>query len=390
LRLQLMKSLRALAVVVAQLAGLALYSRALAGVLPDDRADLLYHRYDGGGVTIDGPSLLVRKKFMETFSVSANYYVDMVSSASIDVITTASPYEEERTQYSFTVDALRGKTSYSAGFTYSDENDYEANTAYFSLSQDLFGDLTTISMGFSRGWDTVQQLDVDGEGVDPNFKERTDRRNYTLGLSQVLTKNMILGATYEVITDEGFLNNPYRTVRYLDELGQEARQDEIYPRTRTSNSFSVRSRYHLPYRAAVSGQYRFFRDTWGILAHTGELGYTHPWGPRWIFDANVRYYTQEGADFYSDLFPRKDALNYLARDKELATFVSQTAGIGATWEVPFRLPRFIKKGTLNFRWDHIWFDYEDFRDTRIDAPPGTEPLYKFEADVLQVFASAWF
>ena len=65
-------------------------------MLPDDRADVLYHRYDGGGVTIDGPSLLVRKKFAEKYSVSANYYVDMVSSASIDVVTTASPYKEER------------------------------------------------------------------------------------------------------------------------------------------------------------------------------------------------------------------------------------------------------------------------------------------------------
>ena len=35
---------------------------AVAGVLPEDRADILYHLYDGGGVEIDGPSLLVRKQ----------------------------------------------------------------------------------------------------------------------------------------------------------------------------------------------------------------------------------------------------------------------------------------------------------------------------------------
>jgi len=27
-----------------------------AGVLPEDRADALYHRYEGGGVTVDGLS----------------------------------------------------------------------------------------------------------------------------------------------------------------------------------------------------------------------------------------------------------------------------------------------------------------------------------------------
>ena len=68
--------------------------RAGAGVLPEERADLLYHVYDGGGVQIDGPSLLVRKNFLEKISVVGNYYMDMVSSASIDVVTTASPYKE--------------------------------------------------------------------------------------------------------------------------------------------------------------------------------------------------------------------------------------------------------------------------------------------------------
>ncbi|MEQ1581261.1 MAG: hypothetical protein ABL964_11760, partial [Steroidobacteraceae bacterium] len=116
---------------------------AHAAVLPEDRADLLYHRYEGGGVKIDGPSLLVRKKFAEKYSVSANYYVDMVSSASIDVLTTASPYKEERKQESLGVTYLRGKSTYSLDYSNSKENDYTANTASFGISQDMFGDLTT-------------------------------------------------------------------------------------------------------------------------------------------------------------------------------------------------------------------------------------------------------
>ena len=71
-----------------------------AAVLPEERADAMYHRYDGGGVTIDGPSVLVRKNFKDTVSVDANYYVDNVSSASIDVLASgATPYSEERTEY---------------------------------------------------------------------------------------------------------------------------------------------------------------------------------------------------------------------------------------------------------------------------------------------------
>src|SRR5215203_4779560 len=75
-------------------------SNAVAGVLPEDRADVLYFRYEGGGVTISGPSMLVQKSIGEHVSLSANYYIDMVSSASVDVETSASPYEDERTQSS--------------------------------------------------------------------------------------------------------------------------------------------------------------------------------------------------------------------------------------------------------------------------------------------------
>ena len=102
----------------------------LAGVLPEDRTDLLYHRYEGGGVEIDGPSLLVRKKVGKSVSLVGNYYVDMVSSASIDVVTTASPYTEERTQWSLGMDYLRGNTTSSTNYTSSVESDFGGRSAW--------------------------------------------------------------------------------------------------------------------------------------------------------------------------------------------------------------------------------------------------------------------
>jgi len=370
------------------LAGLALVtgSAAHAAVLPDDRADALYHRYDGGGVTIDGPSLLLRKKFAEKYSVSANYYMDMVSSASIDVMTTASPYKEERTQGSLAFDMLQGKTQYSVSYTLSDENDYTANTASFDLSQDIFGDLTTVSFGFSQGWDEVRKRG------DDTFAEPVDRRNYRFGLQQILTPRMMAGLNYEVITDEGFLNNPYRSVRYLDETSARgySYQPELYPHTRTSNAIAINARYYLPYRAAVHGEYRYYTDTWGIDANTVSLGYTHPWGKRWIFEAGYRWYDQSAADFYSDLFPRADAQNFLARDKELSTFTSHMFSLGASYELPSLGWERLRRSTVNLYYDRINYQYDDFRDVTTGGAPGTEDLYGFDADVFRLFISGWF
>ena len=358
-----------------------------AAVLPEDRADVLYHRYDGGGVKIDGPSLLVRKKFAEKYSVSANYYVDMVSSASIDVMTTASPYKEERTQESLGLVYLRGKSTYSLDFSNSEENDYTANTASFGISQDLFGDLTTLSLGFSRGWDEVRRR---GDSV---FEEKTDRRSYRAGLSQVITKSMIMTAGLEVITDEGFLNNPYRSVRYVDSASGNGYsfQAEAYPGTRTSNAVSIDARYYLPYRAALHGGVRYFTDTWGIESQTLEIGYTHPTPGPWSFEASFRYYSQSHADFYSDLFPRRDYQNFLARDKELSTFNSGSLRVGASYEFARSGWRWVKKGSVNFYYDRMEFSYEDFRNIyNQPGAAGAEPLYTFGANVFQVFTSVWF
>ena len=137
----------------------------MAAILPEDRFDVMYHHYSGGGVTIDGPSLLFRKQVADQTSMSAHYYVDTISSASIDVVTQASPYNEERTEYGLSADFLNSKNILSLSYTSSVENDYHADTINLGLSQDFFGDLTTLSMGFSRGWDTITS------SVDDDFEK---------------------------------------------------------------------------------------------------------------------------------------------------------------------------------------------------------------------------
>jgi hypothetical protein len=385
-------------------------SAAGAGVLPEDRADVLYFRYDGGGVVISGPSMLVRKSIGEHVSVAANYYIDMVSSASIDVETSASPYDDERTQYSVSADFLHGKTMYSIGYVDSDESDYTAKTMFAGVSHDMFGDLTTISFAYKSGKnDVFRNIKIDGvKQNDPAFADEMESQSFSVGVSQIITRDLILSGQYEVITDEGFLRSPYRSVRFFVDpvAGTQGQQAEQYPNTRSSNAVAIRAKYFLPYRAAIDSMYRFYTDTWGVAGHTAELGYVHPldkslWGGNWIFEGRVRYYTQEAADFYMDIFPRANYANFMGRDKELATYNAMTLGASATYE--FKLERFpwLSKGQINFRYDYMTIDYDDFRDARQSigsygippanpVPAGTESLYKLNANIFQFYVSAFF
>jgi hypothetical protein len=357
----------------------------LAAVLPEERADLLYHSYDGGGAEIDGPSLLVRKNLGNSVSVGLNHYVDNVSSASIDVLVTASPYTEQRVENSVNIDYLRQKSTMSLGITRSDESDFEASTLSLGVSQDMFGDLTTVSLGFAFGDNEI------GQNGNDAFAENAEVRSYRLGLTQIVTRNLVMAATFETITDEGYLNNPYRSVRYNDassEVGYSF-QPEVYPRTRTSNALALRGNYYLAQRAAVHGGVRIFEDSWGIDATTIELGYSLPYQQNWIFDARLRLHDQDNAEFYSDLFPFRDAQNFLARDKELSTFTSSTIGVGASYAFG-RGWNAIDSGSLNVELDWIRFDYKDFRDLTAAGDVGDEPLYSFDARVTRIFASIWF
>ncbi|MCZ6854685.1 MAG: DUF3570 domain-containing protein, partial [Gammaproteobacteria bacterium] len=221
---------------------------ANAAILPEDRADFMYHSYDGGGLKVDGPSVLVRKGYKDKVSMWANYYVDMITSASIDVVATASEYDERRDEKSVGMDYLHGKTAMGLSYTNSEESDYSANSVRFGIAQDFFGDLTTLGISYARGWDEVRR------NGDENFQENTDRQSYRVDLSQIVTKSLIVSMNYEGITDEGnSLNNPYRQVRYLDTSSSRGYEYEfeVYPRTKTSSAFAVRGMYYLPYRASL-------------------------------------------------------------------------------------------------------------------------------------------
>ncbi|MGD9842021.1 MAG: DUF3570 domain-containing protein [Steroidobacteraceae bacterium] len=357
-----------------------------AGVLPEDRADLLYHVYDGGGAEVKGPSLFVRKKFGESISANATYDIDMVSSASIDVLTSASPYTEERTQWSTGLAYLRGKTTYNINFLNSAEPDYISDNISFGISEDMFGDLTTVTLGFTRGKDDVKKRISKGiyepaAGVGNAAGSNAERRSYRLGISQILTKNLLVGLNYESIALEGYLQNPYRSVRYGPSNATPSTQAEKFPRTRASNAVALDARYYLPYRASTKIGYRYYTDSWGVVAHNADFDYIHPIGSNWTIEGSARYYTQTSADFYSDLFPFIDAQNFLARDKLLSTFNDWSVRLGGSWRMRYS-PRF--SHVVSVYADHIQYNFLDFKNTLVKASPSAQPLYNYSANVFML------
>jgi len=343
---------------------------AEAAVLAEDRVDVMTHSYSGGGVTAQGPALLVRKGNDKSYSAFASYYVDNVTSASIDVQAQASQYSEKRDDISLGVDYLYNNTITTASFNNSEESDYSSDSVNIDMSQEFFGGMSTFNIGYSASNDIVKRVDND-------FNQELNRYRYRLGLSQILTKNWIISLNFESIAEKGYLSNAYRSARVLG-----AYVPELSPSTRTSEAYSIRSLTYFDWRGSLRFDYRFYTDTWGLQSDTYEIGISKYLGEKNILELSYRMYSQNKANFYSDNFTAE--MVYMTRDKELSTFSDTTLKAKYTYHMFENDSGFFSKGNFTVSIGLIQFDYDDFTHYR------TGEKYSYTATVAQILLSLWY
>lgn len=358
---------------VAVLVGL--FSTAEAVEPPQDEISIGYNLYSGGGITVQGPAMIVKKTLLNRMSVKAGARVDLVSSASIDVVTQASPYTEQRTEYTVGTDILRDDILTGINYTQSQESDYTSNTLSVAMAHDLVDKNATLNLRAARSWDQV------GKNGDPAFgQEHANRTIYSVGLSQSVTPRWLGQINYEGTADSGFLNNPYRSVI----LNSEAPAPEHYPESRTGHAWVLRTSYGfdpgssgdalLGQRSSIQLDYRYYQDTFAIQSHTGTVEYQRYVRADWLIGSFYRYHRQGEASFYGDRVPASQI--FKARDKELSRFSDHW--IGGLFKYKPRGFNWHGLGNMSvvFGYSFLMYDYENFTDPRTGA------LYSQRAHVL--------
>ena len=354
------------------LGGLVTSGPAQALSLPEDKAEALVHVYDGGGVRASGPALLVRKSLFDKVSLSAQYYVDAVSNASIDVVTTASPFKEKRTAWDFSADTVVRDTTLSLGGSRSTEPDYTAEALSLDAAHEVFGGMTTVSLGFTRARDQVGKKGVVG------WIDSAAHWQYRAGLTQILTPRWLMSANFEAISDSGYLGSPYRAARVFG-----AAVPERNPRTRTGRAAKLRSindTSALVARSSLRAEYRYYWDTWDIKAHTVELGGSKYLGQSFLMDLSLRSYAQDKALFYSD--DAQAETLYVSRNRQLSTFRSTSAAARLSYTWPGLPAGYDLK--LTGAYEFKQFRFSDFTDSR------TNTLFSYNAHIVQLYLSATF
>ncbi len=233
----------------------------------------------------------------------------------------------------------------------SHEPDYTANTGSLDVTQEVFGGMTTIALGFTRASDTVLQAQLARV-----LATRASHWQYRLGATQILTPRWLMSANFEALSDDGFLGSPYRVARVFG-----AAVPERNPRTRSGArlqdcAWSATSARATPCTSSTATT----RDTWDIKAHTAEIGYSRYFGDSWLADTFIRYYTQKHALFYSDNAPSETV--YVSRNRQLSTFYD--AGLGAKLSYTVRKVPGRYDLKLNGTYEYTRYKFKDFTDVR--------------------------
>lgn len=281
-------------------------------------------------------------------SVSLGYLVDVVSSASVDIVTQASPREMHDTRHQVSLGATHVLDTFTFGgsYSFSKENDYLSHTLGASLQKELFDKNTTLALGYGISLNTV------GRSGDLNFSRDLMVQHVSLTWTQLVSAKLATQIAYELGEESGFQSSPYRFVPVRASLDAAPMQwlMETDPDTRDRNAIVFAANRSLG-TGSVQGDYRLYLDSWGITSHTFGARYFVHLTRAIELRLRERLYTQGAASFYRSLYTAP--ARYITYDRELSPLWSETLGAKLAIALSDHLEGEVKA-------DLFYYSYADF------------------------------
>ncbi len=303
---------------------LAIPARAGAAVVGEMGFSVLGYK-ERGLMKVTEPILWGRASIADSWDVQASAAVDIVSGASPQVVSnlggrpvqtiTGASVTDRRTTWDARVARRIGDATLGVSRAVSKEEDYRSHAYGLEAKLDLNDRNTTLVAAYGQSNDRI------GSSDDPTLDERRDVREYLAGVTQVLSPVAVVQSTLQASRGKGWFNDPYKfTLTFYPGSELPSFMPDRRPSSRATVVWLTRYRRHFPAaEGTLQAEYRFFRDDWGIRAHTLEAGWQQSLGSRLSLRAALRYYTQSAADFYSPVIPRP-APAVLSSDQRLAAF----------------------------------------------------------------------
>jgi Protein of unknown function (DUF3570) len=277
----------------------------------------------GKRMKVNSPSMYFLTPIKDIASVEGSFVLDSMSGASPTSYNTLSGasgkgIHDNRKAGDLKLTTFLDRAAIGVGIAGSKEHDYESNA--FSLDGRLStaNNNTTFAGGIGYSGDKI------GSSNDAKLHEKRRTTDALFGITQVLTPNDLIQSNITVSVGKGYFSDPYKDF--------DKRPDE-----RTSWAWLTRYNHYFPGPgAALHTSYRYFKNDWGIAAHTIESAWYQPVGAGWLLRPSLRYYTQRAASFYRDpQSPPNPPLDivgastatHFSADTRLAAFGAVTLGM---------------------------------------------------------------
>lgn len=311
----------------------------------------LYYKEDQTGldrISVRAPSVYVLAPVAGEWSLAASATTDDVSGASPryhSAVSGASRMSDLRKAGDVTVTRYLPHASISMAAAYSTEHDYRSRA--LSLQGTLSSEDKNTSWNFGIGGsdDSINPVNniVRGEG--------RQTLSVLAGVTRVLTPFDIAQLTLTHSSGHGYYSDPYKLA-------------DQRPRSRDQSTAMLQWNHRFTELGGTSRlSYRYYRDSFGISAHTLGGEYVQPLSGGWTVSPSVRLYSQRAAEFYFD--PVYDATlgapfppgyvfggtGFSSADQRLSAFGAITVGIkvakqiGRDWNVDLKLERYEQRGS---------------------------------------------
>jgi hypothetical protein len=308
---------------------------------------------DSDHVNVVSPSIAASvSDVLAGWSISGHYLVDVVSAASVDIVSTASSkWVEVRNAGSAEGSMKVGDTTLGASGVFSSEPDYLSLAGGGTLTIDLLDKNLTPFLGLSYGQDQVGRT-----GLPRAFWRTKETLGGQFGATFVVDRSTISSLQAEFIQETGYLAKPYRYVPLFAPAQAASIPAGASIAEVNANRLNVRAAEQVPsarHRFAVTSRLgrrfdaatlrldeRVYADTWGMLASTTDFRFIFDIGRRLTLWPHLRFHVQNQVVFWQRTYEAIPAANgalgipaIRTGDRELGALYAATGGAGAKFKL---------------------------------------------------------
>lgn len=317
--------------------------------------DLLssYYQQDGNNAAVTGgigterltdiaTMIVVNVPLDSTHAINISAGADYYTSASTDNIDNnrSSASSKDIRAYAslgFNKKNLRKGISYGMRLGFSNEYDYSSFNGGLSFAKEFNegnSELSVNAQAFIDQWRTYFPEEL-RRSVSVPTRSRNSY-NGELTYSQVINKRLQIAISAEAVYMEGLLSTPFHRVYFANVQRPDI---ERLPSRRLKIPLSLRVNYFPMEAFVVRSYYRFYRDDFGVAAHTASIEVPVKLSSFLTLYPFFRYHTQTAADYFAPFALHTSDELFYTSDYDLSDLNSQKYGMGVEYAPLYGLAR---------------------------------------------------